>query len=392
MRTVICYAALVIALIAGPSTSAYASLAATGYAKYTEFSEDLFVTSLFTEKAQNSQEQLTLSDTPKRLEFKFIKDLSHKRFLRIIKQNAAINNSAEAYVRNTEGLLAFADTFKGHFHSGDHLIIHCDPSEGVITLLNRVEISRSDSTELFEIILNAWIGPVPPSREFKYELTGIQPTPEPQEIFVSLNFSESRQLEIQQWLEVENLEVTEDNPSSTAITQSTDNANKQSQVAKHVEVVVTPEGATFAKHIPASAVTASSKKNKAELERIARLAEEKLRAKKLAEDIARKQQQEIAMEFQKGFATTLIKHARANIKYPKRAQKLKHTGNVVAIVTIDRKGKVIGLEFENQAEFDSLNKAVEKGIKKSAPFPKIPADIAGEDFTFYVPVGFAIQS
>lgn len=337
------------------SVNAYSANFPTGYATYSELSEVLFMTSLFNESGKFED-----PSKERRLEFKILANkLSARRFNQLLARNAAINNAPENLARNKlffEQLLGF---LKSSLYRGDHLVYFSDGVKVNVTL-NTIEIGEIESAELFDILLNIWVGDVPPSRDFKDELTGRNDSQGLADNFRSISFDSSRIPEIKSWLvpdEPQNIEVPVEEPEESV--QTAANEELQAELTKALKEV---------------------KKQQREIE-LARIAEEEEKRKETERQEKIKQRQD--------YMLVLTRHARKNIAYPRRSLKFNQTGNVIASVTIGRDGQLLEFLFEEKAQHDLLNKAVKSGVDKALPFPNMPDEIEGDSITFRVPVAFS---
>ena len=80
-----------------------------------------------------------------------------------------------------------------------------------------------------------------------------------------------------------------------------------------------------------------------------------------------------------------------NTEYPNSAARKGHEGSVRINVTIDKSGKIKNTELIRKSKYSSLNKAAMKAVKKSAPYPPIPAAVKREEFIFTAPFSFKLQ-
>ena len=156
----------------GISQAKESTLQPIGFAIYSEFSVEKFVTGLFLTSTDSTEAQANRIGFERRLELRFITDMSQRSFLQLIQQNSAINSPRETLTKNATALEQFNQQFKGNFVQGDHLIFDAAVSGKMTTSLNGITLSSIPNKDLFTIIINAWIGTVPPSRETKDALLG----------------------------------------------------------------------------------------------------------------------------------------------------------------------------------------------------------------------------
>lgn len=401
-----------------------ADLTATGYAQYSGLSEDLFLTSLFVDATQKDKKIAQFDTSVRRLEFKFLgQQLSFRRFKRLLLQSSAINNPPEFMKSNASAINEFVKRthLKGSFQRGDHLIFKSD-TNGLTTIFNAVELSVVKSPNLFDMLLNSWVGKIPPSREFKYALLGETKNPEVERVFNTLTYSASRREEIllshnvvisekgedearNQLADVvaekeksvsenrrasakpntEKIGKKEEEKNASSITIATSvpagKTGKESRVTKTVTEVLAPDDTIFT-------LAATKRKDlepkKIEIKQTLASIDDKPRSIFVDSEF------EDARESRNAFSRELYLHASKNIFYPKRSRQLKHTGKVLAQVTIDRDGVLLDVELGTKSPHNSLNKAVQKALRKSQPYPKVPDTIGGDSFIFEVPVTFSL--
>lgn len=91
------------------------------------------------------------------------------------------------------------------------------------------------------------------------------------------------------------------------------------------------------------------------------------------------------------YRSNLLALTYRNISYPNSAIQRNREGKVVLKVTVNRDGEVKDVSFEEQSKFSALNRAANKAIAKSSPFPKIPEGIAGNEIELLVPINFSLS-
>lgn len=105
--------------------------------------------------------------------------------------------------------------------------------------------------------------------------------------------------------------------------------------------------------------------------------------------ISKQKQQEGLLRI---YRSNLLKRTYQHIVYPESAIDKNHEGDVVLKVVIDRKGNIKKIDFDSRANFNSLNKAASRAIKKARPFPPVPMRLEGESFEVTMPIKFRLTS
>ncbi|HET8709947.1 MAG TPA: chalcone isomerase family protein, partial [Spongiibacteraceae bacterium] len=91
------------------------------------------------------------------------------RFAQMWNQAITINNPSATINANALDILAFTSLPKGDLVAGDRLVIELNDNATVVSL-NGIPALRTSSAALFNMLLNGWIGPRPPTSEFKRDI------------------------------------------------------------------------------------------------------------------------------------------------------------------------------------------------------------------------------
>lgn len=207
-----------------------------GLGVYSGLADDLFIARLWIDsQRENPIEEVTRWHVQKKLEFKFLGDqFTFRRFTSLVMQNAAINADPQLLQDNSveiEQLVSIL-RLKGKIVRGDHVVFH-SMKDGVSVRLNGISLGFVKDPDIFVLILNAWVGEIPPSRSLKAGLLGEQPNPFIAQVFDNLQYSSERRDYLISFL-------TQPTPL-----ESSDPSNSSNAVAIHADVMVsgdTPEG------------------------------------------------------------------------------------------------------------------------------------------------------
>lgn len=77
--------------------------------------------------------------------------------------------------------------------------------------------------------------------------------------------------------------------------------------------------------------------------------------------------------------------------YPSRAQRRGQEGTVYLRFVVDRKGKVLSYQIERTSGYALLDREVEKMIRRAAPMPAMPNELAQSRLELVVPVSFYMR-
>jgi len=92
-------------------------------------------------------------------------------------------------------------------------------------------------------------------------------------------------------------------------------------------------------------------------------------------------------EWHKGIFAQIQRHK----DYPTTARARGEKGVVQLAFSIDREGHVTASRVAKASGHAALDRAALETLQKAQPFPAPPADMAGEEFSFTVPVAFSIR-
>lgn len=93
------------------------------------------------------------------------------------------------------------------------------------------------------------------------------------------------------------------------------------------------------------------------------------------------------------YAQRLLAHLERNKRYPSGAKRRGQEDTITLEFTIDQAGNLLSHEILTPSRYKSLNKEIERMLKKSQPFPSVPKDVqassAGE-YRFKLPIVFQL--
>lgn len=316
------------------------------------------------------------------------------RFSQMWNQAITINNPSAVINANALDILAFTSIPKGDLVESDQLAIELTGNNSTLVSLNGVPALRTNGPALFTMLLNAWIGPRPPTSEFKRDILD---TPKDQAgtdlvaRFQNLHPNDTRKKTIAGWgLKVESEPVAAtpttvvtaaaQAPAAPATPTAAPQKSEPAVAAVKPQPEVKPEPKTETKPrapAPAAPPTEVAKATQADTEAIAAA-----QRNKEAHD---KQQEQLSNEY----LGTVRKEVIHNIEYPRRAVKENIEGLVMLRIKVDRGGKLNSVEIAQSAD-EILDEAAEKAVKKAAPFPKASDALEGDSFETLIPVVFKL--
>lgn len=149
------------------------SLNLSGIGIYKKHKKPIYLGALYQKSLEQTEASLFREKNAKRMDLRIIEDnLSAKRFARELAHHIRMNNDKE-FIGVQEGNVAnFLRSFQGKFKRGDQILIEYNPDEGTVFVLNGKVLGRVIDPRFFSVLLNAWIGPKPPTEKFKRGILG----------------------------------------------------------------------------------------------------------------------------------------------------------------------------------------------------------------------------
>lgn len=327
-----------------------------------ELGQEVFIGALYTESLSNNAETLISTNQPARMELKIVsaEGLTTRRFSRMWIEGMAINSKADVLTAQADNMVKFDSLFKGRLLKDDHIVFANTPDKGVNISVNGVLLGNIKDNLFFSMLLSTWIGKIPLSSDYRDSLLKVGDVNAALRTrFEGIKPAATRTAEINTWTGTQLAVATKSSASSKA-TSSTPGVEKPAAVvattsaAKPVIVPAAPAKAVDDDDEGGSALTAQSL---------------------------------LARQF---YVSDAIKKIRSKTKYPQRALDRGQAGNVRVGIIIDRQGNIIGTNILENSKFDLLNKEAMEAIKRSAPFPALPAEITGARFEFSVPMRWTL--
>lgn len=377
-----------------------------GLASYQYLGKERFIAALYSENRANRPEAL-LRGQHRRMEIRCTNSFSARQQIRTWIEGAAINNSASQLENHAASMVKFTQLINTSLQPGDQILIDSPVDSPVTISLNTVELGQIAATGFFDVLLQSWIGKVPPSSTFRKNLLaeGIVDQ-QLQQRFDAIHPSEDRILFAQTLigapLETEPTEITDDNiePSlATDIPQAAEsNAETPTITPSNSAVSPAPTTPTSEPVTLAPLTTApntidsepsSAEPEKAEVD-TALISVEPADSNDQAPDSPPLLDADTLLQ-QQLYHSDLLRMVNQAVKYPRRAISRNHEGRVTLQVRIDNEGAVQQIETLDASDHNTLNRAAEKAVEAAAPFPAPPMELNDEDYVFTVPIEFRLQ-
>jgi len=374
------------------------ALEPNGTAIYSELGNQLYLGTLYLDTPSKSANEILGSSQRKRMELRFANAMSKRRWSQTWTQSIAINSSQENMISAAADLSETLSSFQSNLESGDTVIFDYDPLSGTSVSANGVTLVKDKSAALFNLLLSAWIGPVPPTSQFKNAILGTADSKNDYSAFLALSPSQERIDTVKSWStklkEAEERALAEAQAEEEAIRKAEEEAQKKAETEaleekQRLELIA--EEKRKAQEAARKAAEETEAKRK-EAERQALAAQQGQGGQQPPqEDEGEDDLSAEGILAQQNYTSQLIGLIYKAVKYPGTAVKRNQEGSVRANITIDRAGKVVNIDLVEEAQFEVLNKAVISAINNAAPFPSLPNNIRGNTMSITVPVAFKLN-
>jgi len=397
--------------------SAQANTSLNGIAVHSELGQDSFIGALYTSTPSTNSRDILISQQPKQIQVRILADrISARRFKRMWIEGMAINSSTTELQQQSKNMAAFSNMLKVSMKGGDIFAVQRSETS-VNVIINGSPLGEIEDTQFFDLLLRAWIGPVPLSSQFRNDLlSGGDFSPTLQQLFNDTRPSDERiEAVAAALLAVEDQEKPE--PARTPEVAVTPTVSAPTISAPTIIAPPSIPNVAAAPSIPQpSAVDISTDDNAAD-ESEAETSEatdntvidadsaianvDENSTKNVGEPVVLENEESIIEDDQEDFtAETLLiqqlylgelkKWTYRELVYPQTSLNNDEQGVVRLDVIINRKGKVLETVMIEEAPYKRLNKAALTAIKKSSPYKPMPESIKGDTFTFSLPIRFKI--
>ena len=389
----------------GFATAAHAAVDINGVAARSSLGKEQYIAALYLEELSTDVKNVLLSDQRKRIEIKITTDrLLSRRFKRQWIEGIAINSGNSDLKKHAQNLADFSNMLKVKLVRDDALIIDRTFRRGVEVSVNGVKIGAIQDTSFFDLLLRAWVGPVPPSTGFKNSLLGggsIDPSLLAR--FKGIRTTPERVAALQ--------EAIAANPLLTATPQAeekTPEAEPPKEPTKPAEVAVTEPEPTPEPEAPAEptpdatpepVIATTTLEPETEPEPVAETVPEAPAVAantEQSDSIFEEEDEDEAFTAadllsRQLYISKLTRWTSSHVKYPEKAIRRNQSGSVRVTVVISRDGKVQSSTLDEKSKFNLLNKEAIKAAKRASPYPAVPDIVKGDRFIFTVPIAFNLQ-
>jgi len=382
-----------------------------GIGVHQELRNDIYIGTLLAPPGTSQISQILDENTPKRMSLRFVTKYTNRQLTRMFKQRMAMNNARNAWRPLTKDIKRFSDIFRSPMQPGDEINIDYLPGKGVEVYLNGTKFVEIESHDFYKLLLNIWIGNVPPTKAFKTGILGQISSTQKEDLearYLAMAPIKGRfDSDLAALTANEVSKVAEASVSTKAKksvdkkqpTESKKAVKKESSPAKKVVAKAEKPVDNKIAASPKTSTEKSAKKAQPKDKKVATTEKPtKVETKKPAIKVAKKEppkvaepEEEIDVDLIAGSYTgELIAKVRTEQFYPRKALKNGDQGTVVASVTIDVNGELVDVKLVEKSGSRELDRAVLKMIRRAAPYPAIPPELKQFEYQFEVPISFAL--
>ncbi|MBB3062322.1 TonB family protein [Microbulbifer rhizosphaerae] len=378
-------------LVFAAALSAKAAPLLNGLALEQQFNKDRYIAAVYSETLATSAGTLLDNNTPRRLEVRILADsLSARSFRNQWMEGIAINNQGNILSGQAENMVTFANLFSGRLKKGDRLSVAFAADSGTTSVaLNGLPLGKVEDRAFFNTLLRAWIGPVPPSSDFREGLLAEgQVSSSLLGRYELLEPSAERIAQLTEQLGAREAEATE------AAAEG-----QQVAAAKTAAAVPAAKKPALAPDIPPPTLASVGGKPQAVAKAASQLPKPQAAAKRRPpapeEEELEEEEEEAPLTAdiilaRQLYHSMLLRHTFKNTRYPQRAQQRGQEGSVRLNVVIDAQGQVKDIQTVQESRYSSLNREAREAIERSSPYPKAPAQLTQSEYRFTVPITFRL--
>ncbi len=377
------------------------TLELNGYAKANYLLNDFYLAALYLPQPSNDMSVITNPSDPKRMEIRILtKRFSARQFGQYWKETISINNPRDVLQPQIQNVLAFIKLFPVALVEGDVIDIDNVPAQGTLVSINKQLMGSVSDPQFYSLVLNAWIGPRPPNDDFKVNIVqghGAALNADLQQQFSAVSPSSKRiekfiNLVSEKKAEIARLKAEEETKILAIALQK-----EQEENAKLQAIALTKQRKELADEKNRLKKIADDNAKKAQEEQAVLTKVQEI--KRLAQEKLKLEQQNSTQAIQQRYLDVVMEEIRKKQTYPfvqifkkPKYQKLMKKGQIsstgVFSVEINNEGKILDASVKGTTEISILDKHVVRTIKRIKTLPPIPEPLNLESLQFDIELSF----
>ena len=406
---------IITALSLSSVAAAQSDLVMNGSSIYSDLGKDQFAAALYLETLQKNPGIAHSMQGQKRMEVRVLNNYSKRRWFNLWMQSISINNSRETFSKSAQDLITLMQAAKSAPQKGDFIEYLSSPDQGTSMRFNGTELVTDLPEEVFGLLLNTWIGAIPPTTSFKDEILGKQRNPAAVELLETVTTDPQRVTLAASW-------ILPPEPVAVAVAKVTPKpAIKKNLKAKAAPAVkpITPVTALAAAAVvtkPVVAAVQSGEVKGAEVKgaeikgaevkatgdidtavpRSDGLAKTSVETASADQEANAETEDEVDFSISEALAMRdytplVVQKIYKKISYPSRAVDRGYEGTVRMAIVVSKSGALEKVTVAQKSRYSILNKAAIKATERAAPFPELPAALNTDHFEITVPITFKLK-
>lgn len=334
-----------------------------GLGLYEYLGEEIYLGALFGAPDSNSYSSATV----RKLQMRIVaENLSARRFNRLWLDAIALNSEREERNRLATAIMEFGGMLEMDLRRGDRIDFdYLSAHDLIIFQLNDVVYGEISGADFFQLLLQGWIGPTPPSVQFKEGLTGQQLSPgymNMLERFTTLSPTQTRREEVRETIEYMDFRQRE--------VLAREQRLEQERLAQQLLELTAWQQDTQRRQ---QAVLRSMGETDSMIKEI--------QSRYLTNQL------QLSQEYEQ-LVSSLISQ---QMQYPAQASNRQIQGRVLLEVSINRPGYIVGVTLIESSGHSILDETALEIVNGMASLPPIPEKMPAQIFTVNIPFNFVLD-
>jgi TonB family protein len=392
-------------------TSAYGQSFLNGVSAYEQLNKEYYLGALYTVDAINDPAEILADTRPQKMVIRVTaKRWSPHKFNELWRQDISLNNSFANKLELTKAVIAFTDIPKENLTLGDELEINYNSNQGTIVSLNGYQVLSHPGKELFNALINTWIGEVPPSRLFQSDILGQEAIVTSNkdvliERFDNLSINPQRLDLVGKWQAAQQA-------AAAALAQAEEELRQQKINEEIAKQRAAEEKKRLEEERKAAVALAAKRKQEAEAAKkkqqqnteateaekveIAAAIKAQEEAEARAAELENKQddsnQQVLAKEYaERLYRWEVQRDVYKRVSYPEWARQFDQEGLVRIEFIVNDKGQMVGITSITPEDSGLLGQELKEAISRAAPFKVFPSELASPQLAITIEYEFSLE-
>lgn len=363
------------------------ALSLNGIASYQQLRKEYYIAALYLAQTSDDPQSIVQNQDRKRMALRVTaKRWSPRRWSLQWQNDIAINNTFSNDPDYTQSLLRFTGFLKDNLSKGDEVIIDYLPAQGTRISINGVTVVETSTAQLFDALLNAWIGQVPPSREFKKNILNLSSNhKELLDRYNSLSYGGDRTAMINGWLEAEKEAALAQQREQKREQQAKERKLAQAKAAEKARKEKAKKQAKQKQAQAKKPTYTAPKKVVRKPVKKQKIASTPTSSKKKKSKAQLKAEQEYYLDLYRWELRRAIHQA---VEYPAWARQFGQKGLVSVNFTVNRQAEISNMKAQDQGASDLLVNELKRAITEVVPFLLPPDALKGKQWKISISYRF----